>query len=177
MTIAGEDNKPREIPFLGKSFAIDIENGSPGWLLIGEGIRGLEALSDSTASRRPRPVPNYKRGFSILLYAPKLLGSPEAHEMCSSTGAHLSFCERLYNEAEPNFGKGNVPIVKITEAEPIKIGKGKSRELHFEIIKWIPRPAAFVEALAKLKGGQRHARQERRAALRTATATISTTKT
>ena len=98
--------------------------------------------------------------------------------MCSSTGAHLSFCERLYNEAEPNFGKGNVPIVKITDAEPIKVGKGKSRELQFEIVKWIPRPAAIVEALAKLKGGQRHAQQRcRSAALRTTTATISTTKT
>ncbi len=93
-----------------------------------------------------------------MVFAPKLLGSAEAFEMCASTGAHLSFCERLYNEAEPNFGKGNVPIVKITEAEPIKVGKGKSRELHFEIVKWIPRPAAIVEALAKLKA-QRHARQ------------------
>ena len=71
--------------------------------------------------------------------------------MCSSTGAHLSFCERLYNEAEPQFGKGNVPIVKITEAEPIKVGKGKSRELQFEIVKWIPRSAAIIEALKKLK--------------------------
>jgi hypothetical protein len=71
--------------------------------------------------------------------------------MCSSTGAHLSFCERLFNEAEPHFGKGDVPIVKITEAEPIKVGKGKSRELKFEIVKWVPRPAAIVEALAKLK--------------------------
>ena len=150
MTLAGEDNKPREIAFLGKSFAIDIENGSTGWLLIGEGIRDWKPfpIDDVTP---PSPGPSYKRGFSILLYAPKLLGSPEAHEMCSSTGAHLSFCERLYNEAEPQFGKGNVPIVKITEAEPIKVGKGKSRELQFEIVKWVPRPAAIVEALAKLK--------------------------
>ena len=71
--------------------------------------------------------------------------------MCSSTGAHLSFCERLYNECEPQFGKGNVPIVRITEAEPIKVGKGKSRELKFEIVKLVPRPAAMIEALAKLK--------------------------
>ena len=150
MTVAGEDNKPREISFLGKSFAIDIENGSMGWLMISEGARDWKAFPiDSIAP--PSPGPNYKRGFSTLFYAPKLLGSPEAHEMCSSTGAHMSFCERLYNEAEPHFGKGNVPIVKITEAEPIKVGKGKSRELHFEIVKWIPRPAAIVEALAKLK--------------------------
>ncbi len=60
--------------------------------------------------------------------------------MCASTGAFLSFAERLYNEAEPNFGKGNVPIVRLIEAKEIKIGKGKSRELKFEITKWIPRP-------------------------------------
>jgi hypothetical protein len=150
MTVAGEDNKPREISFLGKSFATEIENGSMGWLLIAEGARDWKPFAIDSVPP-PSPGQNYKRGFSILLYAPKLLGSPEAHEMCSSTGAHLSFCERLFNEAEPHFGKGDVPIVKITEAEPIKVGKGKSRELKFEIVKWVPRPAAIVEALAKLK--------------------------
>ena len=150
MNVAGEDNKPREIPFLGKSFAIDVENGVAGWLLIGEGIRDWKPFLIGSGTP-PSPGPNYKRGFLVLAYAPKLLGSPEAHEMCASTGAHLSFCERLYNEAEPQFGKGNVPIVRITEAEPIKVGKGKSRELKFEIVKWIPRPAAITEALAKLK--------------------------
>ena len=151
MTVAGEDNKPREISFLGKSFAIDIENGSMGWLLDRRRRRATGSLFRSTVSRRPRLARTISAGFSILLYAPKLLGSPEAHEMCCSTGAHLSFCERLYNEAEPHFGKGDVPIVKITEAEPIKVGKGKSRELKFEIVKWVPRPAAIIEALAKLK--------------------------
>jgi hypothetical protein len=150
MTLAGEDGKPREIPFLGKSFAIDIENGSMGWLLISEGMRDWKPFPIDSVPP-PSPGPTYKRGFSILLYAPKLLGSPEAHEMCSSTGAHMSFCERLYNEAEPQFGKSNVPIVKITEAEPIKVGKGKSRELKFEIVKWVPRPTAITEALAKLR--------------------------
>jgi hypothetical protein len=150
MTVPGEDNKAREISFLGKSFAADPENGSPGWLLIGEGVRDWQPFPLAGVAPRS-PGPNYKRAFSMLFSAPKLLGSPEAHEMCASTGAFLSFAERLYNEAEPNFGKGNVPIVKITEAEAVKIGKGKSRELHFEIVKWVPRPAAFTEALAKLK--------------------------
>jgi hypothetical protein len=150
MAVAGEDNKPREIPFIGKSVAIDIENGSMGWLLIGEGIRDWKAFPIGDVVP-PSPGPSYKRGFSILIYAPKLLGSAEAHEMCSSTGAHMSFCERLYNECEPEFGKGNVPIVKITEAEAVKVGKGKSRELKFEIVRWVPRPTAISEALAKLK--------------------------
>lgn len=149
MSVAGEDGKPREVSFLSKSFAIDIENGSTGWLLIGEGIRDWKPFP--IANSPPAPDPGYKRGFAVLLYAPKLLDNPEAHEMCSSTGAHLSFCERLYNEAEPNFGEGNVPIVKITAAEPIQVGRGKSRELKFEIVKWVPRPVAMLEALSKLK--------------------------
>jgi hypothetical protein len=150
MFVAGEDNKPREVPFLGRSFAIDIEHGSMGWLLLGKGIRDWQPFPINSVPP-PSPGPNYKRGFSVLFYAPKLFGSPEAHEMCASTGAHMSFCERLYNECEPGFDKGDVPVVKITEAEPIQVGRGDSRELHFEIVKRIPRPAAFTEALEKLK--------------------------
>jgi hypothetical protein len=147
MVIAGEDNKPRKIPFIGKAFVVDVENGMPGWLLLGEGLRDWKpAPLDSAA-----PDKTYKRGFSVLFFAPKLLGSAEAFEMCASTGAHMSFCERLYNECEPEFGKGNVPVIKITEAEPIKVGKGKSRELYYKIIKYVPRAAAITEALAKLK--------------------------
>jgi hypothetical protein len=119
-------------------------------LLIDTGLRDWKAfpLGDDTPTA---PGPNYKRGFSVLIFAPKLFDSPEVFEMCSSTGAHMSFCERLYNEAEPNFDKGTVPIVKITEAEPIQIGRGKSRELRFTIVKWIARPPEFTIALAKLK--------------------------
>ena len=46
LTIAGEDGKPRELPFVGKSFAMDPENGSTGWLLIAEGARDLETVPD-----------------------------------------------------------------------------------------------------------------------------------
>ena len=76
--------------------------------------------------------------------------------MCASTGAHLSFCERFYNEAEPNFGKGEVPIVKVTESRADQGRQGQERvRLHFEIMRWIERPAAIIEALAKLKAAAR----------------------
>ena len=128
----------------------------PGWLLLGEGLRDWKPAPLESAA----PGKTYKRGFSVLFYAPKLLGSAEAFEMCASTGAHMSFCERLYNECEPEFGKGNVPIVKITEAEPIKIGKGKSRELHFEIIKYVSPSRRDHRGAGEAEGGQRRAQQE-----------------
>ena len=46
--------------------------------------------------------------------------------------ASVVLAERLFNECESNFGKGNVPIVTIIRAEPIQVGRGKSRELHLE---------------------------------------------
>jgi hypothetical protein len=149
LTVQGED-KPREMAFVGKSFLIDIENGVRGWLLITEGMRDWKPFPIGE-DPPPSPGPGYKLGFSVLLYAPKQFANPEAHEMCSNTGAHLSFCERLFNEAEPKFGEGNSPIVKITDAVAVKIGKGKSREIGFEIVKMVPRPAAIIDALAKLK--------------------------
>lgn len=150
LMIASEEGKPRELSFVGKSFAIDIENGSKGWLLIGEGSRDWLPYPIYAAAP-PKPSPAYKAGFSVLFFAPKLLGSPEPHEMCSATSAFLNFAERLYNEAEPHFDEGAIPIVKIVSAEAIKAGKGKSRDVLFEITKWILRPAAITEALTKLR--------------------------
>ena len=74
MTIASEDNKPREIPYLGKSFAIDIENGMPGWLLIGEGLRDWKPFP--LGSSPPAPGPGFKRGFAILHLCAKASRQP-----------------------------------------------------------------------------------------------------
>lgn len=149
LTVAGE-TAPREMAFVSKSFAIDIEHALRCWLLISEGMRDVRYFPLNEAPPES-PGPGYKLGVSFLLFAPKQFQSAEALEMCSNTGAVLSFAERLFNEAEPRFGNGEAPIVKIVDAVPIKIGKGKSREIKFEIVKMIPRPQAFVDALAKLE--------------------------
>ena len=41
LTVAGE-NAPREMAFVGKSFAIDIEHALRCWLLITEGMRDVK---------------------------------------------------------------------------------------------------------------------------------------
>jgi hypothetical protein len=149
LTVAGE-NGPREMAFVGKSFAIDIENALRCWLLITEGARDVKYFPLNEAPPES-PGVGYRLGVAILIFAPKQFQNAEAFEMCSNTGAVLSFAERLFNECEPKFGSGQVPIVRVIEATPIKIGKGKSREIVFEIAKTVPRPQAFVEALTKLK--------------------------
>src|SRR4030095_16955922 len=79
------------------------------------------------------PTPNARIGFSVLIYAPNALTSPDVHEVCNNTAAHCSFMERLFNEAEPNFGKGEVPVVVITGALPVRKGKGHSRDIEYRI--------------------------------------------
>src|SRR4051812_17172014 len=113
--------------------------------MIGSSIRDYKPFAVGAVPQE-LPGQEYKRAFSVLVCAPKLFGNPEPHEFCSSAGAHMSFCERAYNVCEPNFGKKQVPIIKFTGAEAIKVGKGQSRELQFEVLKWITRPLVMVEA-------------------------------
>ena len=148
--LAQGESEPREIKFVGQSFVFDVENGITGWLLIDTGARDWKPFpADKPVP--PAPSPKHKRGFYVLVHQPNLLGS--IHEMNGSTNAFNSFMERLYNTAEPEFGKGRVPITRITAAKPIKLGMGKSVEIDFTIEKWIPRPAPLVEALARLAAG------------------------
>ena len=150
MTVAGDAGEDREISFLGKSFAIDIEHASSGWLLLGTGQRDWKPFP-ILDEPPPAPAPTYKIGYWLLVYAPKLLGRAEPFEICASTAAFGNFVVRLYNESEGHFGSGSVPIVKITEAKVVKTSKGNTRDLVFTIEKWIPRPDAFVAAMEKLK--------------------------
>ena len=152
MTIAGEDGKSRGIQFIGKAFAVDIESGMPGWLLLGEGLRDWKpAPLDSAA-----PDKTYKRGFSVLFFAPKLFGSAEAFEMCASTGAHLSFCERLYNECEPKFGKGMCRSSRSRKPSPSRLARARAVNC---IRNHQVRPPSRRDhrGAGEAEGGQRHA--------------------
>ena len=130
LTVAGE-TAPREMAFVGKSFAIDIENGTRGWLLITEGMRDVKYVPDR---RSPADAPRswLKVGVSVLLYAPKQFAKRGSASKCAPTRVRFLASQSDFSmSASRQFGNGEVPIVKITEAESIKIGKGKSRELQF----------------------------------------------
>jgi hypothetical protein len=142
----------KAIDIIGKPIAMDPENGQMGWLFIDTGTRDWRPFPITDDPPRA-PGPNYRRGFSLLVYAANALGSPEIFEMCSATGAHNNFCESLYNQAEPEFGKNRIPIVKITGATAFKVGKGSSADIHFSIVKYIERPAAFIEAVVRRNEG------------------------
>jgi hypothetical protein len=53
----------------------------------------------------------------------------------------IEFIKALYKAAEPGFGEGKVPVVKMLPAIKVRIGKGPSKIPQFEIVKWVERPA------------------------------------
>jgi hypothetical protein len=124
--------------------AIDIENMQMGWLFIAEGQRDWQAWP-SVSAPTPQPGEDYKQGFRVLLHGPKLLGD-EVHEWTSNQVGCTRFIESLYNSTEQAgaFGTGNVPLVKITGSTVLKIGKGSTREITYEVVKYVPRPAAMA---------------------------------
>lgn len=124
--------------------AFDIERMTMGWLTIGEGARDWQPWA-SFSARTKHPGGEAKQGFLMHCFAPKLFGSEQVYEFSSNATASTRFAEMLYNATEKEHGKGKIPLVQITGAKAIKIGKGTTREVQFEVIKWIDRPAKLEE--------------------------------
>ena len=61
----------------------------------------------------------------------------------SNTTASTRMIEKIYNEVENGPRPEEGAPRQITGSKPLKIGKGTTREIQYEIVKWVPRPAAF----------------------------------
>ena len=122
---------------------IDVENIEMGWLLLGQGVRDWQPFP---ALDKPldKPDGDYKQGFAVKMYSTKLFGDSPLREMSANGKGLMIFIQNLYNEAEPKFGKGEVPAVKIKATPRQKLGKGNTRIVNYEIVKWVDRPADMV---------------------------------
>ena len=121
----------------------DMENITMGWLKLAQGLRDWQPFP-SINEPIDKPDEDYKTGFSVMTYSTKLFGDEPVREFCSSGKGVTLFIQRLYNECEPEFGKGKVPAVKILKTPSQKLGKGTSRNVQYEIIKWVDRPAEML---------------------------------
>lgn len=116
----------------------DVEHVQLGWLLLAEGQRDWQAWPNN--AQTPQPEGEYKRGFSCQVFSKALFGAEPVREFCTSASGCVEFIKELYNSCEANFGKGQVPVVKITGSRATKIGKGTTRIPTFEVVKWVDRP-------------------------------------
>ena len=137
---AGLDG-PDEVDVTTSPLCIDIVNLQLGWMLLGEGVREWQPWPSLT-QRTPKPEGDWKIGFSVPVYSKKLLGD-DVHDMAANSTASTRFIEGLYNAVEADIEEDKALVIQITGSKPLRIGKGNTREILYDIVKWIPRPAAF----------------------------------
>ena len=126
----------------------DVERMVMGWLTIIDGSRDWQPWA-SFSARTKHPGGEAKQGFLMHCYAPKLFGVDQVYEFCANATACTRFAEMLFNATEKQHGKGQVPLVQITGAKAIKIGKGNTKEVQFQVTKWVDRPAKLEEVAAQ----------------------------
>ena len=127
----------------------DVENIQLGWLHLAEGAREWQPWPGNKQTPKPDEK-EWKAGFVVQVYSKALFGDEPVREYSSSATGNVEFIKKLYNEAEAEFGKGVVPVVKLTGAKAERIGKGNTRIPLFNIEKYVPRPAELgAEAAAE----------------------------
>jgi hypothetical protein len=126
-----------------KPAAFDIQNTQLGWLLLETGNRDWQPWPGNAQTKKPEG--EYKAGFEVGVYSTQMFGGEPMRSLSSNATGSVMFIQELYAEAEkhPEFAQGLTPIVQLTGSKALKVGKGNTRVPQFQIVKWVPRPAAF----------------------------------
>lgn len=126
-----------------KPAAFDIQNTQLGWLLLETGNRDWQPWPGNAQTKKPEG--EYKAGFELSVYSTQMFGAEPVRQLGSNATGSVMFIQELYAEAErhPEFAQGLTPIVQLTGSKALKVGKGNTRVPQFQIVKWVPRPAAF----------------------------------
>ena len=94
--------------------------------------------NDPTQGAKPSDA--HKEGVSVDFYSTKLFGDEPVREFCSSQEGSKVFIKQLYDACEEKFGSGQVPIIKLTGSNKVKMGRGNTRIPTFEVVGWKDRP-------------------------------------
>jgi hypothetical protein len=140
-----DGGSPVEFAF-DRDAAVDIQNIQLGWLLLDAGARDWQAWPNNV--RTSKPGATHSEGFSLAFMSKAMFGGDQpVRELCSSQAGVVTGIKALYDECEqhPEFAAGKTPIVRLTGAALVKMGKGNTRIPKFEIVKWVDRPAEFAE--------------------------------
>jgi hypothetical protein len=125
------------------AFLIDLHHVEVGWIGFPEGRPDLR-LVPLGQEMPPRPSAEYKDGFRVLIKLPEqtAAGHPIRHFSHNSTIVCRAF-DALHDAflASPEAKQGLIPLVQITETEPIKSRQGSTNYApKFAIVKWLARP-------------------------------------
>ena len=132
---------------LGNVFVADLKTIKTGWFHFAEGKSPSITMDISLTEKAPQPSADHKRGFRMNLYSPANFGG--VVEFQANSGLICGAVDALHTayEAAPESKTGQLPVVKLTGFEPVKGNFGINFKPLFQILKWIPRPAALDETV------------------------------
>ena len=133
------------------SLIFDLENITTGWMLFREGQVPSRVYDPGHGTRAEKPSPDHKRGFTVIVAAPKdAVGEDNICEM-SSTSMHLGNAIKevwaSYREGcDDNPGK--VPLITIKGVTPSKDKFGTNYRPDLALEGWVERPDGLPDAPA-----------------------------
>jgi hypothetical protein len=119
---------------------MDLENIRTGWFHFMEGAAPTKVFDPSLSQAAPKPSPDSKRGFEVMLYSDKNIGG--LREFASTAGAVIESMNTLYDAwmAQKAANPGKLPVVKCKGTTAIKTAKSTNYSPQFEIVQWADRP-------------------------------------
>lgn len=154
-------NSKVDITMSQPEFAIDMGSIQVGFFHFPPGSPPSKELVYLGERMPVKPSPDHKAGFQVLIYNPKDMGE-EAREFSASAGATVNALEDLHAQflAAPEAKEGKIPVIKVTDHQPIQSKHGTNYKPVFTIIRWtarkeevfgprtVPAPGASIPALA-----------------------------
>lgn len=129
-----------------KGIVIDIEDMKTGWQ-HSEGIAGVAPewkWNPSPAQMMPSPGEGWKKGFSIKC----AIGGGKTATWEQSGAAVWQALTELAPKLAQQPAKGQLPVVRMTDAQLLQFKKGSTVVPVLEIVKWVDRPDALKEGAA-----------------------------
>jgi hypothetical protein len=123
----------------------DLPNIKTGWIHFAE-KSAPDAVWDNGDKIVPTPSPQHKRGFSVNVFSPKLLGG--LREFSSTSNGAIIAIRELHDTFEQTYDpdKTLVPVVMCESVTPVKSKFGTNYQPVLKIVKWVPRPQEMDNA-------------------------------
>jgi hypothetical protein len=148
-----------ELPIASTTFAMDFGSVEVGWFLFPKGAAPMMVTvpfgqplppqpaavgtitDDKTGKERPN---NFKQGFRMKVAGKALAGTVNGtvRELAANAGVTLEGINDLHTafEAAPEAIAGKIPVVKVAQVIPTKVGQSTNYKPVFEIVTWADRP-------------------------------------
>jgi hypothetical protein len=141
--------KETDVTMAQPAFAVDFGRLEVGWCHFVRGMAPLWAMVPYGAPMPDRPASpgqdvagktlNYRNGFRVPVAGNAIGG---VRELAGNSAALINGMNALHTayEGAAEAAKGQIPVVKMTRANPVKAGQATNYEPVFEIIAWVERP-------------------------------------